>query len=384
MLKAVIGHSEDVDSYDAIHEALAQCQQKLEGHTPQAGILFSAIDYEHPVLLAEINKSYPQIELIGCSTDGELSSLLGFTEDAIALILFCSDQIEIKAGIGHHLQASPETCAHRAWTQAQDKLTQSASFCLAFPDGVLGAKDTALATLQQQLGLTVPIYGGAAAEQAEGKSTYQFYQDQVYCDAMPILVFGGEIHFAHGVASGWKPIGKPAKVTKVEGYEVLEINHQPALDFYRHYLGTLATQSREFPLAIFETDDDKFFVRAVFEVDEQRRSLLFGAHIPENASIQISEATRDDLLDGAKQSVAQALHFLEGHTPEVGLVFSCAARKAILGTRTKQEFDLLQSFADGQFPVIGFYAYAEICPVIPPAPTRLHNGTFVTLILGSA
>ncbi len=383
MLKSVIGHSEDVDSLDAILEVLEQCRQKLDGYIPQAGILFSAIDYNYSLLLAQISHVYPNIELVGCSTDGELSSHLGFTEDAILLILFCSDDIEIKAGIGHELQQSPKNCAIAALNQAQSKLTASPSFCLAFPDGRFGSKDVALAELQKQLGNSVPIYGGAAAEQTEWKDTFQFYQTQSYCNSLPILVFAGDIQFSHGVASGWKPIGKKAQITKTIGNEVYEINHKPALDFYRHYLGSLAMQTQEFPLAIFETNEDKFFVRAVFDINETQKSLIFGGEIPEGAFIQISEATRDELLEGVKESVTQALTNFTGQTPEIGLVFSCAARKAILGTKTKQEFDLVQSYTNNKFPTIGFYAYAEICPVTPPAPTRLHNGTFVTLILGS-
>ncbi|WP_353571440.1 FIST N-terminal domain-containing protein [Candidatus Albibeggiatoa sp. nov. BB20] len=382
MLKAVIGHSEDVDSRDAILEVLEQCQDKLEAYVPQAGILFSAIGYEHTILLETICQTYPDIELIGCSTDGELSSHLGFTEDAILLILFYSDTIEIKAGIGHNLLESPENCAISAFKQAAAKLTITPSFCLTFPDGLLGVKDVALAALQTQLGDHIPIYGGMASEQAELKETYQFYQTDSYCNAMPVLIFGGNIQFSHGVASGWKPIGKKAQITKVIGNEVFEINHRPALDFYRHYLGLFANQSREFPIAIFEADD-KFFVRAVFNINKDNRSLVFGGNIPHDAFVQISEATRDDLLEGAKQSIAQALDDFST-TPEIGLIFSCAARKAILGTKTKHEFDLVQAYANEQdFPIIGFYAYGEICPLIPPAPTHLHNGTFVTLILGS-
>ncbi|MCV6639215.1 FIST N-terminal domain-containing protein [Candidatus Albibeggiatoa sp. nov. NOAA] len=383
MLKAVIGHSEDVDSRDAILEVLEQCQRKLAGYTPQAGILFSAIDYEHTVILETICQTYPNIELIGCTTDGELSSQLGFTEDAISLILFYSNTIEIKAGLGHHLLESPADCAVAAYDQAMAKLSVSPSFCLTFPDGLLGVKDIALDALQKQLGNKVPIYGGMAGEQAELKNTYQFYQSKSYSNAMPILIFGGNIQFAHGVASGWKTIGKKAQITKAIGNEVFEINHQPALEFYHHYLGAFTHQSREFPIAIFEAEQDKFYIRAIFNTDRNNKSLVFNGKIPENALIQIAEATRDNLLEGAKQSIAQALEEFSAK-PEIGLIFSCAARKAILGTKTKHEFDLVQDYASQQnFPVIGFYAYGEICPVIPPAPTRLHNGTFVTLILGS-
>jgi hypothetical protein len=88
MFTAVVGHSEDLDTLAAANEILAQCRSKLKGTVPRAGLLFAAIDFDHQVLLDEINRHYPGIQLIGCSTDGEISSDLGFREDSVTLILF--------------------------------------------------------------------------------------------------------------------------------------------------------------------------------------------------------------------------------------------------------------------------------------------------------
>ena len=70
MFKVVIGHSDDVDSRDAIIEVLEQCKKGLGKLKPNAGLLFSSIDYEHVVMLKSIRKKFPGIELIGCTADG--------------------------------------------------------------------------------------------------------------------------------------------------------------------------------------------------------------------------------------------------------------------------------------------------------------------------
>ena len=100
MFEVVVGHSNDIDSDDAIAEILEQCIQQLDGQPPQAGILFSAIDFEHPLILDRIQAAFPDMPLIGCSTDGEVSSVLGCEEDSLSLALFCSDTVEIRAGLG--------------------------------------------------------------------------------------------------------------------------------------------------------------------------------------------------------------------------------------------------------------------------------------------
>ena len=114
MFKMVVGHSDDIDADTAIAEALEQCAGALGGESPQGGLLFSAFDMDHAQLLAGINHAYPNVQLVGCTTDGEMSSVLGFQEDSIALALFASDVVDVTAGVGRdvsrHAAALPAPC----------------------------------------------------------------------------------------------------------------------------------------------------------------------------------------------------------------------------------------------------------------------------------
>ena len=100
MFFAVVAHSEDIDTEGALNEIVEQCQKKLGERQPKAGIIFSARDLEHDHILEGIDDAWPGLELIGCTTDGEISSELGFREDSITLVLFGSDRIEFAAGLG--------------------------------------------------------------------------------------------------------------------------------------------------------------------------------------------------------------------------------------------------------------------------------------------
>src|SRR5688572_16402121 len=103
MFAAAVGHSEELEAARAAEEVLALCKTGLGGAAPTAGLLFAAIDFDHQVLVDEINRQHPGIELIGCTTDGEISSELGFREDSVTLILFASDTVDITAGLGRGL-----------------------------------------------------------------------------------------------------------------------------------------------------------------------------------------------------------------------------------------------------------------------------------------
>jgi len=114
MLKVAIGHSDDVDSADAIEAVLEQCQEPLDRLSAQTGLLFASIDQDFQLILDKINEAHPGIELIGCSTDGEFSSALGFREDSIALTLFHSDKCEWKAGVGLDISEDPTASIEKA------------------------------------------------------------------------------------------------------------------------------------------------------------------------------------------------------------------------------------------------------------------------------
>ena len=100
MFKAIVAFSDDLDTEDAVKDILSQCDEQLEGLIPDAGLLFAGTEYEHKDLLDSINSRFPGIQLIGCTTDGEMSSSGGYSEDAIALTLLCADRIGISAGFG--------------------------------------------------------------------------------------------------------------------------------------------------------------------------------------------------------------------------------------------------------------------------------------------
>ena len=98
MIQAAQGQAEGIDTRKTVESVIMQCRQQLEGRLPQAGIVFAGADFDHQQMLEEINRSFPEIELIGCTTVGELSSSYGFSDDSISLMLFYSDNIEIKTG----------------------------------------------------------------------------------------------------------------------------------------------------------------------------------------------------------------------------------------------------------------------------------------------
>jgi len=68
---------------------------------------------------------------------------------------------------------------------------------------------------------------------------------------------------------------------------------------------------------------------------------------------------------------------------EAALVFSCAIRKWVLGTRTGTELDITRQELGRAIPIAGLYCFGEIAP-LDTGGTAFHNETFVTVLLGEA
>ncbi|WP_341527801.1 FIST N-terminal domain-containing protein [Nostoc sp. UHCC 0302] len=383
MFKAVVAHSNDPESLAAIEEVLQQCISSLAGDIPQAGILFAAIDFDHSLILQQIHQAFPGIQLIGGTTDGEISSVLEFQQDSITLMLFCSDEVEIYAGVGRKVSCNPLTATKQAVEEAKVKSTADPQLCLTHPESLTTSGVAILEGLKLALGQNVPIFGGLAADQSRYQNTYQFFQTEVLSDSVPILLFSGNLLFSYGVASGWYPTGQKSKVTKVDKNIVYEIDSKPALDFYHHYLGLLPP-SIEYPLAVFTQDSENFYMRAPIAYNQETGSVTFFTDITEQATIQISEAAVEDILAASQASSITALNNYPGVKPEAAIFFSCVARRQLLGTKTQEEYQNAKQSLASSLPMCGFYSYGEISPIDLVGQTQFHNETFVTLILGTS
>lgn len=384
MLKAVVGHSNDPDTSSAIEEVLAQCLVELADHIPKAGILLAAPDFHHARILDEIHQTFPGIQLIGGTSDGEISSKLAFQEDSLVLILFCSDEVEFQAAVGRHISTNPIEIAEQTVRAAQAQARHPTVLCITTPESLSTSGLLLLQGLQRALGPTVPILGGTTCDQWRFQKTHQFFGREVLSDALPILLLSGPVLFGHGVATGWTPIGQRGIATEVDGNVLHTINHQPAMEFYRNYLGNVRP-SPAYRLAVFESNQTSWYMRTSNgSYDLNSGSITFFADIPAQSEVQVVSSNRDEVIGSACLSLKEALAHYPGENPTIALFFSCTGRMHLLGSRAKEEYQALQPYLTDEMTCIGFYTYGEIAPLYPKGMTQFHNETFVTLLLGVA
>jgi hypothetical protein len=395
-MRACVAHSQDVDSVDAVAELIAGAKVQLGASVPRVAMLFAGIDHDFAIVLEEINAQWPGIALIGCTTDGEMSSHILFAEDSLALVLLSGDNFSAVSGVARSVSADVAGSIRASVSEAAQRLAGSGgdggapSLCITMPDGLTVSGSAALNALQAALGPAVPVFGGTAGDQWRFTGTKQFHGTEVLNDSVPFLLFGEGIVFSFGVDTGWRPIGREGRVTEVDGHVVRTIDGRPATEFYREFLGNAdITHLTEYPLAVTADDDrgdDSYYLRAPGRTDEATGCIHFLGDVPDGARVHITTTNRDQILDATRASFQRALDDFPKASkieskPALALCISCAGRKQILGSRTQEEARIVGELLAG-VPAVGFYGYGEIARLAQDGISHYHNETFTTLLLG--
>ncbi len=383
MLKVAVGHSEDVVAAEAVKEALSQIRASLGEVQPQAGILFCSIDFDHTLILSTIRATYPAIQLIGCTTDGELSSVAGFKEDSLTLMVIAADNIEIRAGFGRDAAHRGEEAGREAASNARSGLLRFAAaeqFAIILADPLNAGISDVDKGIRGVLGDSFPVIGGASAAHSKQRRTFQFCNGLVQTDAVVLLLFAGHVVFSCGIKGGHAPLGPMEPVTMAKNNVLYRINDKPAVEYFRKYTGNYDL-FLNYCLAVYEKNRDSFYVRSAPSSDARTGTVTLNGRVPEGAMVQIGTADRKTVIQSCNESILRALETYPGRRPAAALFFSCAGRKMIMGTQIVKEVEAIRQHLP-DVPFSGFYCYGEFGPLKKGDPYMFHGTTFVTLLLG--
>lgn len=311
-----------------------------------------------------------------------MSSVAGFHESSLVVVLIASDGIEIATAVGREVSADPHGRSAAAARAAKARCTADPRCCITLPESLTTSGAVIVDGLRSVLGDECALVGGLAGDQVRFKGTFQFFGDEVLQDSVPVLVLAGPVLCSHGVASGWTPIGKRAEVVRAEANVVYMIGDQTALAYYQRYIGGNRPPTGEYPLAVFESGRESLYLRAPLHSDPATGTVTFFGDVPLGATVQLAQTTRERIIEACLHSVQQAMSAYPGEAPAGALCFSCAGRRHILGARAPEEIAALRAGLPQDIPIAGFYAYAEIGPTDRGRPAQLHNETFITLLLG--
>lgn len=334
----------------------------------------------------QLRQSFPDSIIAGCSTAGEILNEEVLDNSAIATAIeFENTQVKL---VSRDIKASAqsfETGEQLAGAVPHKGLR--AVFVLS--DGQIVNGSELVRGFKEKFPQSVIVTGGLAGGGNDFKETF------VSADAPPqsgrvalIAFYGDQFEISHGSAGGWDSFGPYRLVSKSKANVLYELDHQPALELYKKYLGdearNLPASALLFPLMIKSVAaTEEGTVRTILSVNEEENSMTFAGDVPEGYVAKLMIANFDKLIDGAQKAaeIARDTTQMKKDQHKMAILISCVGRKLLLGEQTEDEVVAARSVLDQNTNQIGFYSYGEISPHIKSGCCELHNQTMTITII---
>jgi hypothetical protein len=394
--KASVGVSTKKDSFTAGEEAAKKALKKL-GSSADVLLVLASSKFEHQKLLDGITSITKKTPMVGGTTAGEIATDK-VRDNSVVIMALSSDEMKFATAIAKNLGKDEIKAGKQLTASLLKKIPRKiAKTMIIVPDGLAGDGAKLVKGCQSVAGKNFEIVGGALADGADFKKTFQYYNGKVYTNSCPGLMFGGSFVSSTGIRSGWESIGNRIKVTKSTGNVLEELDGIPALDYYEKCLGEKRAKKLpgiglEYPIgmidevAMIKGKEMYFQLRSPLAIDKEKRTITFAASIPEGKEITLTSASRESVIEGSKVAANQAKEILEGVKPSFLIVFDCIGRKLVLNKRVQEEIDAIQKVLGKDVPMIGFFTYGEIGPIDKREEklksTRWHNQTTIILAIG--
>lgn len=328
-----------------------------------------------------LSARYPNANIIGCSTSGEISPK-GVFDNSLQITAIYFEKIQQR--FAHTkvsgMKNSYDVAVQLAKEIAGDKLKA----ILVISDGLNVNGSELLNGFQSVLG-EIPIIGGLAGDGGAFVKTVQLYNQDV-SDNMVIAVgfYGDECVISSGALGGWKPYGPPRKITKSDKNVVYEMDGKPALSLYRMYIGEafsrgLPGTGLKFPLAVIEDGKREVEkIRTLLAFNAKDESLTFAGNVDEGETVRLCQSNQERLVEGAAQAAKMLVDNLENKNIQnngLAICVSCVGRKGVMGDQVSEEIRAVQDVLGPLTTITGFYSYGELAPRPNTTNSVLHNQT---------
>lgn len=317
---------------------------------------------------AEISGLLPHAHIIGTTTSGEImDGQVSGLKTVLAFSVF--EHCSLQSG----LIAKNEQDDFALGRQAAESLgSEQAKILLLFATALsVNAKEMLLGV--QSVYPRLPVAGGYAGSQSLTSPSFVLCGSEVSDSGVAGVALTGESLAVHCYSHlGWQPIGKAMTITKADRTRVYTIDHMPAYEVYRKYLGLDEIKNfstvTEYPLVVqrqgvltARTPNSRYedgSIGFAGELTEGEKARFSFGHVG-----VISEAV-DSLCRKIRQQPAQSIY-----------IYSCECRRGFLQESSRIETEPLQNIA----PTAGFFTHGEFFHV--DGTNQLLNATMTVVVL---
>lgn len=312
--------------------------------------VFTAFNDEQYIssLLQQISSLLPDAEIIGSTTDGEISNgkvltgktVLSFTGfESTSLKVFSVEHQDKGFLSGKRL--------------AEALIENDTKLLIAFADGLSTHGEEFLDGIAC-VNKEVSVAGGLAGDYNKFTKTLVFTKERILSHgAVGVALNGKKLQSHRGYSFNWYPIGAELVITQAKGNRLYTINGEKAVDIYKHYLGDklaegLPSIGIEFPLIV--NRNGKKMARALISVKEDG-SFLVAGNLFTGEKVCIGFGDREEILRASCHIIRNTAK----KPSEAIFIYSCMTRRYFMGSDVESETLPFQQIA----PVAGFFTHGE-------------------------
>lgn len=321
------------------------------------------------------------IDLIGCSSSGEIVDETIFDEGISVLVLNMNrSYYEIL-----HKKIKDESNYSSLQILGADIVNAFENPAVILLTGGITLDGVKVVDKIKQSKVTdFPIYGGLAGDDLKYENTFAFSNNWITNQGVVALVIDNDkVNVRGKCVSGWDGMGGTHQITKSSGNVLYEIDHRPALDVYKKYFdfhthfkkGTLENNESyesitgQYPL-IINRSKDYTIMRSPLVSDFDNNSIVLAGSVIEGEYFQFGIAPDFELLERTTNEFGT----LKNELLEIdaALVINCKGRQTAFGPEMSEEIEAIYNLWEA--PSIGFFSYGEIGNV-DNGPCEFHNVT---------
>jgi hypothetical protein len=389
-----IGSSSLADPAHAAKEAAAQAKNQLNVATTELVVVFTSISHAVPQVIEMVTKILQPKKIIGCSTAGIILADK-ISPQGVAVLAINSDDIQFTTTLLSDIAG--KDMRQMGFQMARDLNAEHKNtgrqILTVFSDGGLTSGASFTFGAKEVFGNATPVVGAISSDNFLFKKTAQFYQGQILSNSAVGLLISGPITIAIGSKHGWKPLGKPRTIDKVDGCVIKTIDGKPAATLYENYFGEDAKSLKEsrlgamailYPIGIYLEEERYYLLRNAIDILDDG-SIVCQGEVPEGSQMHLMIGSKDSCKQAALDAALEVRDGLSGRQAKLILIIESMTRYKLLGRTAIQEIQIIKDVLGYTTPLIGMYSAGEIAPfqsIDQTKNTHLQNESIVIIAIG--
>lgn len=342
-MESVAVSTAETDSAAAGRDLAEQVKSGLAS-TPDAIIVFAAPQYDHSILLRELNEGCGGSLIVGASSAGEFTNeTLGV---GLASALAISDpEARFSIGVGKNLEAGPGAAARNIVSGFNGPSDHTLPYrsALVLTDALAGYADVLTDELTIATAGDYQFFGGGAGDNASFERTTVFNGTEVLTDAAVALEILSRKPLGVGVSHGWEPASDAFRVTEADGLKLISLNGLPAVEAFEEHAESKGEKlDRASPIPFFLQNilgidtGSGYRLRVPLAVNDDG-SVHCAAEVPAGSLVRIMKSSHRSAAEAAERATEAAIEGIGDRSPNAALFFDCVATRLRCGDHFADE-----------------------------------------------